>query len=157
MSPFAGFKDFDACVAKQKADGKSDESANKICGALKRDLEKEVVGDNTINVGDNIMVTGRPDLGQGRVVAEPEPGVFRIDMGNFGLGTYGSADLELAQTDPAVQEKAPEEDVDPKIGDIKVFPPKDEDEKRFKEDPVQESVQIIESNGVRTVVRKVRP
>lgn len=32
--PFSGFKDFGECVAKMKADGKSDESAKKICGSL---------------------------------------------------------------------------------------------------------------------------
>ena len=39
--PFAGFKDFEDCISQMKSDGKSDESANNICGALKRDFEKE--------------------------------------------------------------------------------------------------------------------
>lgn len=38
--PFAGFKDFAACHAAQIRQGKSGESADKICGALQRDLEK---------------------------------------------------------------------------------------------------------------------
>jgi hypothetical protein len=37
--PFAGFKDFDDFLAAQKKKGKSDESAKKICGALKNKTE----------------------------------------------------------------------------------------------------------------------
>lgn len=40
QKPFAGFKDFDDCVSKQKADGKSEESAKNICGRIKSDVEK---------------------------------------------------------------------------------------------------------------------
>lgn len=32
--PFAGFKDFGACVIAQRKKGKSKSSANKICGSL---------------------------------------------------------------------------------------------------------------------------
>ena len=35
------FLDFDACVAKQVADGKNEEGARKICGALMRDTEEK--------------------------------------------------------------------------------------------------------------------
>lgn len=38
--PFAGYKDFNACVLDQKNKGKSDESAHKICGALQAKIEK---------------------------------------------------------------------------------------------------------------------
>lgn len=39
--PFAGFKDFDACVIAQTKDGKDEESARKICGKLQADAENE--------------------------------------------------------------------------------------------------------------------
>jgi len=39
--PFAGYQDFDACVLAQTADGKSDESARRICGALQEESEPE--------------------------------------------------------------------------------------------------------------------
>lgn len=39
--PFAGFKDFGECVSAQMKDGKSEESANKICGALQAQSEKK--------------------------------------------------------------------------------------------------------------------
>lgn len=45
QKPFAGFKDFGACVGAQRRAGHSDESAHKICGALQRDTEKVVVPD----------------------------------------------------------------------------------------------------------------
>jgi len=38
--PFAGFKNFEACVRKQKRKGKSEESAKKICGSLQARAEK---------------------------------------------------------------------------------------------------------------------
>ena len=38
--PFAGFKNFQACVSFQVKNGKSGDSANKICGALQSRLEK---------------------------------------------------------------------------------------------------------------------
>lgn len=37
--PFAGFKDFDACVAAQKKKGHGNEAARRICGALKNKVE----------------------------------------------------------------------------------------------------------------------
>lgn len=37
--PFAGYKNFAACVAAQKKKGKSDKSAKKICGYLKNKTE----------------------------------------------------------------------------------------------------------------------
>ena len=37
--PFAGFKDFAACVAAQKSKGKSDLSARKICGTIQAKVE----------------------------------------------------------------------------------------------------------------------
>ncbi len=37
--PFAGYKDFDACVKDQLSKGKSEESAKKICGALQARAE----------------------------------------------------------------------------------------------------------------------
>lgn len=39
--PFAGYKDFAACVADQKDGGKDDEAARKICGALQAEAETE--------------------------------------------------------------------------------------------------------------------
>ena len=42
--PFAGFKDFDACVKKMKKDGHSKESAENICGALKHKYEGSMLG-----------------------------------------------------------------------------------------------------------------
>jgi hypothetical protein len=47
--PLGPYADFDACVAAQIKDGKSKESAEKICGAMKRDIEgsatPEIVAD----------------------------------------------------------------------------------------------------------------
>ena len=40
LKPFAGYKDFDACVADQLSKGKSQSSAEKICGYLKHRTEK---------------------------------------------------------------------------------------------------------------------
>lgn len=37
--PFAGFKDFGACIRAQIAKGKSKESASKICGEIKKRTE----------------------------------------------------------------------------------------------------------------------
>jgi len=37
--PFMGFKNFADCVKKQKAKGKSDLSARKICGSLQKKAE----------------------------------------------------------------------------------------------------------------------
>lgn len=39
IMPFAGYKDFNTCVAAQKKKGKSDDSAKKICGAIKKKAE----------------------------------------------------------------------------------------------------------------------
>lgn len=39
--PFAGYKDFDACVIDQKGKGHDDESARSICGALQTKIESE--------------------------------------------------------------------------------------------------------------------
>lgn len=39
--PFAGYKDFNACLLDQKKKGKSKESAEKICGKLKAEHEKK--------------------------------------------------------------------------------------------------------------------
>jgi len=40
--PFADYENFDACVADQKSKGHPEESANKICGKLKHELEDDV-------------------------------------------------------------------------------------------------------------------
>ena len=37
--PFAGYKDWDDCIAKQKAKGYSQERADRICGFLKHKFE----------------------------------------------------------------------------------------------------------------------
>lgn len=37
--PFAGFNDFDECKNKMMSDGKSEDSANRICGAIKAKVE----------------------------------------------------------------------------------------------------------------------
>ena len=37
--PFAGYKNFQACITAQKKKGKSDESARKICGYLQKKAE----------------------------------------------------------------------------------------------------------------------
>jgi len=42
--PFAGFKDFDDCMAKMKVDGHSEEAAGNICGALYRDFHGALRG-----------------------------------------------------------------------------------------------------------------
>jgi hypothetical protein len=46
--PFAGFKNFAACVAAQKKKGKSDESAKKICGALQKKAEGKHLTDDEL-------------------------------------------------------------------------------------------------------------
>jgi len=43
--PFAGYKDFDACVADQQSKGYSEEQARKICGALQAEEEGREKGD----------------------------------------------------------------------------------------------------------------
>ena len=43
--PFAGYKDFSACVTAQKKKCKSDESARKICGALQKKAEGKITED----------------------------------------------------------------------------------------------------------------
>jgi hypothetical protein len=40
--PFAGFPDFEACVAKQKSLGHSKDTAERICGFLKHKYENAV-------------------------------------------------------------------------------------------------------------------
>lgn len=40
--PFAGFQNFQACVAAQIKDGKSEESARRICGKLQAEAEKDM-------------------------------------------------------------------------------------------------------------------
>ena len=41
--PIGPYKDFAACVAAQQRKGKSKESAQKICGALKKKIEGQKV------------------------------------------------------------------------------------------------------------------
>jgi hypothetical protein len=43
--PFAGFQDFEACVAKQKSIGHTNEQAQRICGFLKHKFENAVTPD----------------------------------------------------------------------------------------------------------------
>jgi len=51
MSPFAGYPDFDACVADQKQKGKSDTAARKICGALQARVEKSAEDEEVLTTG----------------------------------------------------------------------------------------------------------
>ena len=53
--PFAGFKDFAACVAAQKKKGKSDESAKKICGALQKKAEGETKEKTQAWIKDEVL------------------------------------------------------------------------------------------------------
>ncbi len=46
--PFAGYKNFAACLAAQKKKGKSDESAKKICGYLKNKTEGQDLSQDEI-------------------------------------------------------------------------------------------------------------
>jgi hypothetical protein len=44
--PFAGFRDWDECLKEQQKKGMSKESAQKVCGALKRDYEQKQAAAN---------------------------------------------------------------------------------------------------------------
>lgn len=79
QKPFGGFADFDACLAAQRRQGKTEESARAICGALQRDTE-----DNSLSGRDKAdvpalkrVVTTKDDATEQRyvfgVVLEPEP------------------------------------------------------------------------------------
>lgn len=46
QKPFAGFKDFDGCVASQQERGHSEESANRVCGWLQHRSEDDNIEEN---------------------------------------------------------------------------------------------------------------
>lgn len=46
--PFGPYKDWDDCIQDQKSEGKSEEKAARICGALQRDLEGEEKNKNVL-------------------------------------------------------------------------------------------------------------
>ena len=69
--PFAGYADFDSCVAAQVASGKDDSSARRVCGALQRDLDKVLKRDIQILKRDEEDEEERYVLG---VVLEPNDG-----------------------------------------------------------------------------------
>ena len=43
--PFAGYQNFDACVDDQRAKGKGEDAARRICGALQARVEKQKSGE----------------------------------------------------------------------------------------------------------------
>lgn len=54
--PFAGFKDFDECLKEMKKQGHSQESASRICGALKRDHEGATAGLHQAHPSDLALI-----------------------------------------------------------------------------------------------------
>lgn len=73
LKPFAGFANFDACVTEMVANGKSEESARRICGKLQSEVEKaealsfETLAKRTVpiaKVGEERVVYG--------IVLEPD-------------------------------------------------------------------------------------
>jgi hypothetical protein len=96
QKPFAGFADFDSCVAAQLERGKSQQSAESICGALQAESETKKIAKLLAALPDEIQVFKAADGDEGYVlgiVLEPEP----FDgKGDAQKETYSAAEVRKA-------------------------------------------------------------
>ena len=112
--PFAGFKDFNACVSAQKADGKSEESARKICGAIKARVEKAAIVDADREIR-RVQMADRIQKHQG---PGPHPGTGTDQDIHSGGRPSPRADFTgepkpspRAETDEKIEELTEEEEI----------------------------------------------
>ena len=114
QKPFAGFDSFTSCVSAQREDGKSEESANRICGFLQAKLEDKSKQDVKPPTAEEIA---HPD----KKKAEGDYGPHRHDEENpEGLHTHTEDKSKSLITDSMVSEVADREGFDGSLEELRM-------------------------------------